>query len=303
MCFPVCGNVGFSCEWRAVTGVRRSVGRVLGAASKHLATGLAQAEHRGRLSVQLAEAFAVLADHWRETRDATPARVRRHLPRATLLRHPLIIGIVLACGAGAAAGSSLWLAPAGNRLYGFNPGLTATAPPSAQLGALAVLRRPQGDGDRGRSVQSALADVNNFTAGVRSNYVRVLESTHDGPVVLVPVERWDTGAAATGSRAEIRNALCVYYPFGRPGSLNNNTHCWSFRQLMAGQALASIDDHEYGLVPDGVRSVRVTSGSWSRSVRVSGNFFDVTLPNGSFSAGRRTAIPLSPTVTFSRTSG
>ncbi|MGH2850360.1 MAG: hypothetical protein ACRDLP_07060 [Solirubrobacteraceae bacterium] len=235
----------------------------------------------------------------REATSASPAQAPRLRPRARLLRHPLIIGILFTCGAGAATASSLWLAPAGNHRYGFNPGLSQTAPPAAQLAALAVLRRPQSEADRVRSVQAALADVNNFTAGVRSNYVRVLERTHDGLVVLVPVQRWNASAPATGVRTRIRDALCVYYPFGRPGSLNNNTHCWDLQQVTAGQALAAIGGHEYGLVPDGVLSVRVAIGSRTKSARVTGNFFDVTLPNAGAPAGRP-AIPVSPTVTFSR---
>jgi hypothetical protein len=231
-----------------------------------------------------------------------PARVpaRPLLARAVRLRSPLAIGIALVAITGAATASSIWLAPAGNPVYGFNPGLASTSPPAAQLGALAVLRRPQTDTDRGPGVQAALADVNNFTTGIRSNYVRGLETTRDGAVVLVPVKRRDATAVGAPAQPAIDNALCVYYPFSGSGSLNNNTHCWSTQQLLAGQALAGIGDHEYGLAPDGVSSVLVALGRWKKSVTVTGNFFDVTLPIGSGTTGPPTGVPISPTITFSR---
>ena len=164
-----------------------------------------------------------------------------------------------------------------------------------------MLRRPQTDAERGSGVRAVLADVNDFTTGVRSNYVRVLELTRDGPVVLVPVVGRAAGAANASAEPAIHDALCVYYPFGGSGSLNSKTHCWNTRQLLAGEALAAIGAHEYGLVPDGVRSVRVSLGSWTRSVRVAGDFFDMRLPVGGGTAGTPT-VPISPTVTFSRSS-
>jgi hypothetical protein len=215
------------------------------------------------------------------------------------VRLVLAVGTAVLCISGGATATSLWLAPAGNRLYGFNPGLSLSSPPVRQLEALAVLRRQQTAVDRGSAVRAALADVNNFTTGLRSNYVRILGRTREGPVVLVPVVRRAAHAATVGAQPAIRDALCVYYPFGGHGS---NTHCWSTRQLFAGEAVATIGAHEYGLVPDGVRSVRVSLGAWTRSVRVAGNFFDVELSIGRGGAGRP-PVPVAPTVTFSRSSG
>lgn len=320
-----------------MTGFRRRLGTAPRAVSKRLLEGLAEVDFPARLSISLTQALAELA---RERPEATartvasapadaradpglprvsaagepvgrgetpaatgsPARVpaRALLARAVRLRSPLAVGIALLAVSGAAAASSLWLAPAGNRVYGFNPGLASTSPPAAQLSALAVLRRPQTDGDRGPGTQAALADVNNFTTGVRSNYVRVLETTRDGAVMLVPVERRDASAVGVPAQPAIDNALCVYYPFSGPDSLNNNTHCWSTQQLLAGQALAGIGDHEYGLAPDGVSSVLVALGRWKKSVTVAGNFFDVTLPIGSGTTGPLSGVPISPTISFSR---
>ena len=319
-----------------MTDFRRRLRSLSGELSERLLEGFAEVEFRARLSVALTEALAELAAQRRRTvatraaastfapfgaeaqvtaasdqlanqGEEAVATGRRAAvrtwslhPRAVRLRYALPVGFALVAVTGAATASSLWLAPAGNPTYGFNPGLASTAPPAAQLGALTVLRRLQTDGDRTHGVQAALTDVNNFTTGLRSNYVRVLETTRAGPVVLVPVQR--RGASAVGGRARpaIRDALCVYYPFTDRGSLNTNTHCWSTEQLLAGQALAGIGAHEYGLVPDGVLSVRVAVGTSKQSVPVHGNFFDVTLPVGSRTAGLSTGVPISPTITFSR---
>ena len=318
-----------------MTDFRQRLRSLSGELSERLLEGLAEVEFRARLSVALTEALTELAaqrrraaatraaastfapfgaeaqltaasDQLADRREEAAATGRSagarswslH-PRPGRLRYAVPVGIALVSVTGAATASSLWLAPAGNPTYGFNPGLVSGAPPGAQLGALAVLRRPQTNGDRGPGVQAALTDVNNFTRGLRSDYVRVLETTRDGPVVLVPVQR--RGASAIGARARpaIRDALCVYYPFTDRGSLNTNTHCWSTEQLLAGQALAGIGAHEYGLVPDGVLSVRIAVGARRRSVQVHRNFFDVTLPVGSRTAGLSTGVPISPTIAFS----
>ncbi len=145
-------------------------------------------------------------------------------------------------------------------------------------------------------MQAALTDVNNFTSGIRSNYVRVLQTTSLGPVVLVPVE---TRNAATGEPS-IQNALCVYYPVGGASSSSINTvDCWSTQQLLAGQAFSSQASHEYGLVPDSVSTINVSLGSWTRSLPAAGNFFDVQLP-ATVGGGQTSSLPAAPTVTFSR---
>lgn len=320
-----------------MTRFRRRPGTTPGAVSKRLLDGLAAVDFRERSSVALTQALTELA---RERQDAAArtaaaaiadsyadaglARVpatgepvgRREAPAATgrrarlparprrthavRLRTPFAVGIALVAITGAATASSLWLARAGNPIYGFNPGLASSSPPAAQLAALAVLRRPQTDGDRGPGVQAALADVNNFTTGIRSNYVRMLETTRDGAVVLVPVQRRDASAVGAPAQPAIDNALCVYYPFSGTSSLNSSTHCWSTQQLLAGQALAGIGDHEYGLAPDGVSSVLVVLGRWQKSVTVTGNFFDATLPIGSGATGPPSGVPISPAISFSR---
>ena len=205
----------YSCTLHAMWGVRARAGR----ASGRVLEGMAGTDFRARLGVSLTQALVELNSRRQEAALSTavaavpPAAQRRPVLRhAFRFRKPIAIGVALLTvgGAGAAA-SSLWLSPAGNPLYGFNPGLTESSPPAAQLAALAVLRRAQTPADRGPGVQAALTDVNNFTTGIRSNYVRVLGTTSGGPVVLVPVQ---TRNAAAGQPA-IQNALCVYYPAER----------------------------------------------------------------------------------------
>jgi hypothetical protein len=311
-----------------MSAARHRVGAALEDAAARVVDGLAGAEFRARLSVPLTQALIELLEHRRTSRarradparsptsppglaagaifaahpNVRPARRPEHRPRARTprLRYAIVVGAGVLCVGGAATASSLWLAPAGNPVYGFNPGLSSSAPPTAQLGALGVLRRPQTDADRGAYVQGALADVNNFTRGLRSDYVRVLERTAAGPVVLVPVQTRDGTKAGPVVEPAIGDALCVYYPIAASNSLYSSTHCWTTAQLLTGGAFAGIGDHEYGLVPDGVRSVRVALGTWQRSVAVAGNFFDVTLPVGDGSSAAANGVPISPSVTFSR---
>lgn len=280
-------------------GVRARAGR----ASGRVLEGMAGTDFRARLGVSLTDALVELNSRREEAAlsagvAASPSlRLRRRplLDHAVRFRKPIAVGIALLTvgGAGAAA-SSLWLSPAGNPLYGFNPGLTESAPPADQVAALSVLRRAQTDSDRGPGVQTALTDVNNFTTGIRSNYVRVLGTTGSGPVVLVPVQ---TRNAAAGQPA-IQNALCVYYAVSG-SSAQNQIGCWSTQQLLAGQASGITNSHEYGLVPDGVTAVTVSLGPWSKSVAVSGNFFDVPVP-ATDGGNQPTSLPGTPTVTLSR---
>jgi hypothetical protein len=278
-------------------GVRTRAGR----ASERVLEGVAGTDFRARLGVSLTQALIELNSRRHDAPLSTgvaaaPAPNRRPIiGYAVRFRKPIAVGIALLTvgGAGAAA-SSLWLSPAGNPLYGFTPGLTESAPPAAQLAALSVLRRAQTDSDRVSGVQAALTDVNNFTTGIRSNYVRVLGTTSAGPVVLVPVQ---TRNAAAGQPA-IQNALCVYYPASGPVA-QNQIGCWSTQQVLAGQASGITNSHEYGLAPDGVSSVSVSLGSWTKSVALSGNFFDVQVPAAG-GGNQPPSLPGTPTVTLSR---
>ena len=144
----------YSFTLHAMRGLRVRAGR----ASERVLDGMAGADFRARLGVSLTQALIELGKHRQEAAfspglavtPTPPDRRRPLVGYAVRFRRPIAVGVALLAvsGAGAAA-SSLWLSPAGNPLYGFNPGLTQSAPPPAQLNALAVLRRAQADADRG----------------------------------------------------------------------------------------------------------------------------------------------------------
>jgi hypothetical protein len=262
-------------------------------------------DFRARLGLQLAACAGALAEERERERATNRRRPRLAGARASALlprlARPLAVTIALTGLAGAATASSLWLAPVGKHDGGVNPGLSATPPPAAQLDALAVLRAPQSASDRGPGVLTELEDVNNFTTGVRSNYVRVLEKTANGPVVLVPVaERRAVaaGVAGAGGRDAIADALCVYYPVSGAGALGSSPDCWSTAALLAGHAISSADGHLFGLAPDGVESVAIALGGASApvSATVADNFFDAQLPpsGATASAGGRARVGGAP---------
>jgi hypothetical protein len=261
-------------------------------------------DFRSRLGMQLTASAAVLAGPPSPAAERRDAR-RPHQATMPRLARPLAVAVAVTALAGAAAASSLWLVTVGNPNGGVNPGLSSTPPPDAQLGALAVLRRPQAEADRGPGVQTALEDINDFTAGVRSNYVRELETTAGGPIVLVPVVRRDAshaGGAGAPAAGAIADALCVYYPIPGTGPLGAAPACWSTAQLLAGRAVSSADGHVFGLAPDGVRSVTISLGGAAAAVSapVLGNFFDAPLPSTNAPVGGAPAPPGNPVVTFHR---
>jgi hypothetical protein len=259
------------------------------------------ADFRCRLGMQLAASAAALAGARAQGRAA--ARSGRRM-LAPWLARPLAVVFALTVLAGAATASSLWLVTVGNPNGGVNPGLSATSPPAAQLAALAVLRRAPTAADRGSAVQSDLEDVNEFATGVRSDYVRVLETTSDGPVVLVPVVRRDptpAGSPSTSAAGAIDDALCVYYPVHGAGALGSSPACWSTEQVLAGTAVSSANGRVFGLAPDGVRSVSISVAGSSAPVAapVADNFFDAPLPaTGTPAAGGAPLPPSTPVVTF-----
>ena len=265
---------------------------------------VAAPDFRARFGGQLALAAAGLAAERAPL--AAPARRRRasRIPRLAPVRlaRPLAIGLSLAVLGGAAAASSLWLVQVGNPNYGHGPGVSSTAPPASELDALAVLRRPQSDADRGPGVQAALQDVNDFTTGVRTSYVRVLATTSAGPVVLIPVAERTAVLTGTGSaQPSIPDALCVYFALPDGASdLPTRAQCWTSAQLLAGQALAAVGLHVFGLAPDGAASATVQADGTTVTAPVANNFFDATLPDtGSTGPSPAPHAVVAPIVTFS----
>ena len=271
-------------------------------------SALLAGDFRVRLGAQLSAAAADLAG----ARAASPARRRpwrpRAIPRLALfsrLSRPVAIGLSLTVLAGAATAASVWLPQLGNPAYHYNPGVNTSSPPSDEVAALAILSRPQTSADRSPLVQAALEYVNNFTTGVRTDYVHVLVSRANAGVVLVPVAHRDaTGAgvpsAPGGPRTSaIDNALCVYAADSdNPATISiQRVFCWSLSQVLGGTAVGAVSSNEtIGLAPDGVTTAIVHAGGAAVAGAVTNNFFDVSLPV-------TTQAPGPPTVTFVRSGG
>ena len=174
---------------------------------RRLAPVLVFADFRGRFGAQLSAAAAELAA---ARRPLAVAR-RRRLPWLT---RPVAVGLALTAFAGSAfAAVAIWTPLLGNPQYGYNPGVATTAPPADQLAALAVLRRPQTDADRGALSAAALTYINDYTTGVRTAYVRLLATVGTEAFVLVPVAERRSSASTGGAPSEsapLANALCLY---------------------------------------------------------------------------------------------
>jgi hypothetical protein len=265
-------------------------GRIPRLGDRQLAPGLVLADFRARFGLQLTRAAGELtADRRRR-----PARLRHR--RWPWLTRPVAVGLALTAFAGTAfAAVAIWTPLLGNPQYGYNPGAATSAPPEEQLDALAVLRRPQTDADRGALSQAALTYINNYTSGVRTAYVRLLGSVGSEAFVLVPVAERLATDTPTGS-APVENALCLYVSNTSP--LFTHVACWSLAELIGGFAWAAFDGQFFGLVPDGVTAATLSSATGPPvSAPVSDNFFALTLPAS-------TAPPaLNPSVSFTRSGG
>jgi hypothetical protein len=260
--------------------------------------GLSASDFRARLGVQLRRAAAELAAARR------PLDARRRRARAPRLSRPIAVGLSLSAFAGSAfAAVAIWTPLLGDQRYGDNPGISVSAPPDDQLAALGVLRRPQSAADQSGALASgALADINEYTRDVRTDYIRVLAGAGASGFVLVPVaQRLAVGvngipASAGGAGAQsstVADALCVYATNAGVDVVN----CYSTAQVVAGTAWNEAFGELFGLAPDGVSSVTVSfAGGPLLSAPVRGNFFTVALPS---SGG---PPPPPPTLSFSPSS-
>jgi hypothetical protein len=239
--------------------------------------GLGISDLRVRFGLQLAGAAAELAARGRPRRH----RARR-VGRWPWLTRPVAVGLIMAAFAATAfAAVAIWTPLLGNPQYGYNPGAAASAPPADQLAALAVLRRPQTDADRGALSAAALTYINDYTKGVRTAYVRLLATVGSEAFVLVPVEERDatapSGTAPTAS-PPLANALCVYA--SDAGTAHEAVACWSLTQVLTGRAAGLFDGQFFGLAPDGAGTATVTSvGEPSLSTPVANNFFVLASPS------------------------
>jgi hypothetical protein len=195
---------------------------------------------------------------------------RWHVRRAALL----LVGTLIATGVALAA-TGAWHPMLGDNHRG-HPTVARTPVPGDQSAAIAVLRRPQTDADRGPQIQAVLRLLpRQEIGGVHTDGIRLLRRRPDGVTILVPAER--VGRHDKGYRSSIqRRVLCVMasshqmpqttrVPSGRtvrtPGGLFAGQACGGLMQLRTtGIGLAINGPKGFltiGLVPDGVASVIV----------------------------------------------
>jgi hypothetical protein len=215
---------------------------------------------------------------------------------------------VLALGGVAATAATIWSPQLGDARRG-HPTASASAPPADQLAVLGVLRRPATAADQGPATANALRFFDPSVQGIRSDYVRLLGTQPDGRAyVLVPAKAYLSPDGGP-TRADV---LCLFAQDSDGGGIG----CFTTAQVRAGEALGMSERlidigtpvpagphalgvrtivapgaQMYGLVPDGVRTVRISDAGGTLTVPVSANFFQATLPRAIAAAGQ-------PTVTW-----
>jgi hypothetical protein len=130
---------------------------------------------------------------------------------------------------------------------------------------------------------------------VETNYVRLLASDGSGGgFVLVPAQRLTAGLSGApahrGAGAmTLANTLCVYAE--KTGFVAVN--CFTFEQVLAGDARTVFADQVFGLAPDSASTATITFANGIKATGpVNSNLFDVAVPSGATGT---------PTVTFSGT--
>ncbi len=207
-------------------------------------------------------------------------------PRRIRIRRPAFVG---ACGVVLVAGTAVaaiapWtpdLGPGHPREFN----IIDSPVPEPQRAALAVLRRDQTSTDRGADATYALRFFGRNVGGVRTDAVRVLrDSKGANAAVLIPVSTYRaTGsaqpAAARDTPPTERDGLCL---FVRDITDGGAQRCYSLDAVRAGKASGALADGRglviYGLVPDGVRSVRVQPAEGAPIVvAIHDNFYEYQL--------------------------
>lgn len=218
---------------------------------------------------------------WKRLHDRPTSRERRR-------RLAAIAGLVgIAVAAPAVAASGVWRPLLGDETHQA-PSASADDVPTEQQQLLGVLQRSQSEEDRGSRTGYALQSLTAGVAGVRTGGVRLLRQNVGGhAIVLVPVAQY--GLERTGDPAPLRGAsmrkdgLClVATDTDRGEPAGASFGCYVTDQVRAGEAVAAIGQHVYGLVPDDVDSVSVLfDEGHAVNVAVQNNLFTYTVPAAS----------------------
>lgn len=153
---------------------------------------------------------AAYADEARATWSTPPVGQRQGRRRPSRRTGLLAIGLVVVSGTAVAASTSGWHPQLGTPGRGDRPRAAATAVPAEQLAALAVLRRPQTDRDRGPLVRIALRRLDRSLAnGVHVDAIRVIEQGRRSATILIPAERTGPYEPRYANLAA-RDVLCLH---------------------------------------------------------------------------------------------
>jgi len=178
---------------------------------------------------------------------------RRHTARIAAIA----TGGVLALG-GVAIGAQavgIWH-PSSEELRGRHLSLSTTAPPRAQLDLLGVLRRPQTAADRDEHVLRALRRSPRGLTGIRTDAVRLLHVKHARTstatsIVLVPAASLRYPGQSPWPAQ--RDVLCFYTEEAAGWS----GPCTTTAGILRGGFAGGLGRDVFGLVPDGVATVRI----------------------------------------------
>jgi len=209
---------------------------------------------------------------------------RRHTARIAAIA----TGGVLALG-GVAIGAQavgIWH-PSSDELGGRRLSLSTTAPPREQLELLGVLRRPQTEADRDEHVLRALRRSPRGLTGIRTDAVRLLHVKRSGTssartIVLVPAARLQYPAMRLPGRESVRHpalqdVLCFY----TEDTAGWSGPCTTTAAILQG-SLSGLGRDVFGLVPDGVATVRIYRRYERRpiDVPITGNFLFASFSHG-----------------------
>jgi hypothetical protein len=190
-----------------------------------------------------------------------------HPPGRTRATRRLVAGLVVALVATPAlAVTRPWEPILGHPDTDHGAPTASTGPVSpAEARVLGVLRRPQTDDDR--TSGKLLVSLHPGFDGVETAAVRLLRPGADA-IALVPAERLFQNDQRTGTPL-YTDALCL--------ADADSVTCGSRDDLLAGRILNLKGTRVYGLVPDGVATVRVDfADGGTAEAPVSENLFELT---------------------------
>jgi hypothetical protein len=222
---------------------------------------------------------------------SSPAR-RGRIP---MRRGLLIAAATILVSTSALAAATHWSPQLGDSRRG-HPTVANASIPADQLAALAVLRRPQTDADRGPAVLSVLKLLGKEeSGGIHLDGVRLLATHSDGgALILIPAQR--SGSHDRGHPSDVqRNTLLLLSSNHRSAGGTRGT----VSDLRAGRiSMSSLRNPVLignrpdgfvaeGLVPDGVVKVEVTlRGGIVKTAAVYNNSYEI--PTGKQAGGLRT---------------